>query len=360
MDEKKGQKRKNKIEEQLSQIRQKGAALETAIQNKKEMEQKERERKFATPSNSDEAEMQLPPLEEQLGMSMSQAEIIERGTLLQKTRLYYTLLDYEGYFGNPYTSTSLNEVWKSLQASISTEQNKETIIQCVNEYNGLQEYGEQMRYYFKRFQTSFSILARLLNLWDSYEREAQKLTATFKRWKGKDPEGAEWFVNNILICSGDGEQWEGACLRFDWESEAFSVDVELKEKRYPDAPEEEGLLSKIQKEAASTAETLSDFKAYAVVAEEFIQKGTLHYMPISIQMCLENAEEERYTRYIVKNLSFFRSEINYRRSKGETITPEEERRAVIPDYYEVEPTPSIQDDCIEALSSYWYSKERLD
>ena len=89
---------------------------------------------------------------------------------------------------------------------------------------------------------------------------------------------------------------------------------------------------------------LADFKAYAVTAEKFIQDSVTKYVPISVKMAIDNAKRESYTRYLVKNRVYFRSELNIRKANGETITQEEERRALIPDYLEVEPTPEILAD----------------
>ena len=72
-------------------------------------------------------------------------------------------------------------------------------------------------------------------------------------------------------------------------------------------------------------------------------------MPTNIQISIENAEEERYTRYLVKNLRYFRSELNQRKARGESITPEDEKRAVIPDFYEVKPSKNVLADCKTAI-----------
>ena len=68
-------------------------------------------------------------------------------------------------------------------------------------------------------------------------------------------------------------------------------------------------------------------------------------MPISIVISIDNAAKESYARYLVKNTSFFRSELTARRENGEAITPEDERRAVIPDFYEVTPTKEVYKAC---------------
>lgn len=380
------------------------------MQTKKKSRQEKTEvylvRKFATPTTSEDAELQLPPLAEQLGEVMTEQDIIERGTLLQKAKLYYTLLDYDGYFGS--SEDNPEEVKSNLIASVKSKEDMETLKQCAKEFAALQKYGQRLSYFFKRFQTSFAILARLLNLWDSYEKVAQNHTNILRRLyedclkqgeslyqKGErviDYEGgsaedyqgggneqarlfaevnANGYISNVLHCSGEDGLWEGACLRFDYDKWAFYADVELKGGRFWELDialldedfkerarkhnqQEKPLYLQIQEEATTTTEALSDFKAYAVVVGDFLKgglskKSVLRYMPISIQMSIENAEEERFTRYLVKNLSFFRSEINQRRSKGETITPEEEKRAVIPDFYEVEPTAEVYEDCRDGL-----------
>lgn len=347
---------RDKLEATSAELRQKAVALETAIQESKKRKkmaelvkkyrakEAEKERSFAQASNSDEAEGKLPSLETQLGSTMSEQDILERGTLLQRARLYYSLRDFEGYFGNEESDP--DEAKAATIASIKSKDDIEKLRQCEVEYTSLQRYGQKLTYYFKRFQTNFGMLAGLLLLWDNYGKEAARLTATYKRWTERDPEVAEWFIKLTLM--GDKEnEWEGAALRFDEERGAFFADVEQEGKG-------ESLYSRIQTEAKETTEALSDFKAYAMVVEAFLcdelsQKSLLHYMPISIQIGIENAEEERYTRYIVKNLSFFRSELNHRRTQGETITPEEEQRAVIPDFYEVEPTPEVYENCIDGL-----------
>lgn len=362
MADKKSERRK-KMERDLSELRKKGAALEEALQNqrkakemeallikaKEQEEAKEKEREFASPTNPDEAETGLPPLVKQLGVTMTEQEIMERGTLLQKARLYYTLRDYEGYFGSEESSP--DEIKASVIASIKSQEDIAFLRRCAKEFVALQKYGQRMNFYFKRFQTNFAMLARLVNLWDNYEKEAKRLTAIFKEIDRTSPEWREKFIA-LLNGNYDGE-WEGACLRYSVDRNTFSVDVDFK-----DADTKEGsLYSKIQREAKETEEALADFKAYAMVVQQFLcndldTESTLRYMPIAIQMTIENAEEERYTRYLVKNLSFFRSELNYRRTQGETITPEEERRAVIPDFYEVTPPFDMIEDCLGGILEY--------
>ena len=323
--------RKKKLEEQLSQIRQQGAELEAALQRQKERKefakmvaeerarQDAKKRTFANAQNAEEAEGTLPSLEElangkalpskeQLDTGevvmgtpkgwKTKSEILEDGTLREKVRLYFSSLDLSGYFGDNGKLTK-EEVAK-VAASIRTKEDKELVEKCYREYSALRKYGEQLRFYFKRFQTSFAMLAVSLNKWDGYERTAKQLSDLFN-------------------FNPDGEQLTDI------------IDAD----KYPHEP------PTIHK----AKDDLRDFKAFTDVVEEFIKNSTLFYMPISIQMSIENAEEERYTRYLVKNLSFFRSELNVRRENGEAITPEDEKRAVIPDFYEVTPTKEVYRSC---------------
>lgn len=347
--------RRKKLEESSSQARKKAVALEAALQKKKEREEfskmveeeraRQKERKFVIATTTEEAEGDIPSIAELIKQPEesfnSTQRILEEGSIYEKIFLYISDIDLNSYLGSEPSLTQRDKA--KIAASIKTEEDKELLTKSIKEYNILRNYGMNLSYYFKRFQTAFAVLAVLLNKWDSYDKEAQKLTTSLKRWRERDKEVSEWFVKISLLSSVE-DQWEGARLRFDHKKDNFSVDVDG----------DGGLYSKIREEAASTTEALSDFKAYAVVVQEFLEKESkLQYMPISIQMSIENAEEERYTRYLVKNLSFFRSEINLRKSKGEKITKEEEKMAVIPDYYEVTPTKEVYKDCKEGLRSYF-------
>ena len=353
MDEKRKEILKDKLEEATSKLRKAAVQLDNAIEHSKSAKamaiealrkaEKQKNRKFATPANADEAEGEFPTMQVLLG-GKTEREIIDSGTLLQKIKLYFIYKDFDGYYGT--SQNLMGEVSANIAASIKSKKDDDLGRQCTREFIAFKKYGERLSFYFQMFQTSFAILARLLNRWDDYEKEAERITATFSRWLKRDPEVAEWFIK-INLEHSLLNQWEGASLCFDREKGAFYVDVE----KAPDG-QKESLYSQIRNEAASATESLCDFKAFAMVAEDYIAKSKLKYMPISIQTSIENAELEKYTRYLVKNLSFFRSQLNFSKSNGKTITPDEERRAVIPDYYEVEPTKEMYDNCKMGMEQY--------
>lgn len=322
-----------------------------------------KERTFANPQTGDEAEPDLPSLEHlangYISLSdggeykiMTKEQILTSGTLLQKLRLFISNIDLNGYFENKEELTK--EERAKIITSIQTKEDRELSNLCVKEYDTISNFGKLLSFFFKRFQTSYAILAVQLNKWESYEYTAKQLTLLYSLMKNsfidicEDGEGGvllgeeiypeetrENFIQDLLYSN----VLDGATLKFNRETENFYIDVE----------EKGGLYSKILEEAKSATKDLSDFKAYTIVAEDYIKKSTLKFMPISIQLSIENAEEERYTRYLVKNLRYFRSELNQRKARGENITPEDEKRAVIPDFYEVKPSKNVLADCKVAI-----------
>ena len=323
----------------------------------KMIDQEIKERIFANPQNGDEAEPDLPTLEQLANgyispsdgdKMMTKEEIINKGTILQKIRLILANIDLNGYF--EAEGVLSKEERMMLIDSIQTEEDKQLLNDCVKEYDTISNFGARLSYFYKRFQTSFAILAVLLNKWDSFEFTAKKLTLLYyltqteviAYFEGEPPE--QWYrkdkypeeIRKRLIEDLEfSKLLDGATLKFD----------ENKGKFYVDINEEGGLYSQIIEEAKSATKDLSDFKAYVVVAENYIKKSKLQYIPTTIKMSIESAKSERYTRFLVKNRRYFRSEINKRKAMGETITKEDVRRAVIPDFYDVKPSRNVLEDC---------------
>ena len=351
----------------MGRTKKKPEGQEATPQMEERTGQEQKERIFANPQTGDEAEPDLPPLEQLANgynlitpsdgeyKIMTKEEIISRGTPLQKIRLLISNIDLNGYF-EAKEELSKEERVKIL-TSIQTKEEEKLLKVCIKEYDTISNFGKLLSFFFKRFQTSYAILAVLLNKWDSYEYTAKQLTILYNSMKASyitiweadenqmptKVEEVELYTENTrhnfindLIYSN---VLDGATLLFNEKTESFYIDVE----------EKGGLYSKILEEAKSATKDLSDFKAYTIVAENFIKKSTLKYMPISIQQSIENAVEERYTRYLVKNLRYFRSELNQRIAKGETVTPQEKKWAVIPDFYEVKPSKNVLADCKAAI-----------
>lgn len=377
------QRKREKMERTESELR--AAAESQAAKMRKatkpQTERKSRLRKEAEESDKlkgyqrtyEEIEGELPSIEwlatgfitksEGDSRTKTRKEILESGTLLEKIRLYYSSTDLKDYFEGEGKTLSEDEIEEILGSILAEEDGLTLANRCTTEYYTIAEYGRELSYYFKRFQAVFGRLAVLLNRWDEYEKTAELLSDIFN-YDVSDPiidyiDADKYPYEPVLYCKEDIDKFystdkvraflerkakysvlDGATLYIDKHKFAFRVKVDGRG----------GLYSQIKKAAKEVTEALSDFKAYAKVAEEYIGSSTLKYTPIAIMMSLENAEEERYTRYLVENPIYFRSEINYKMEAGEAISPDEEKRAVIPDYYEVKPSMQIYRACKKGIA----------
>lgn len=320
-----------------------------------------KERIFADPKTGDDTEANLPSMEFLANgyntgdPLITKEEILKSGTLLQKIRLFISSVDLSGYFEAEEQLSEDEEA--QIANAIQTDEERKLSKHCVAEYNTIYDFGTRLSFFFKRFQTSFAILAVMLNRWDEYERTAEQLTILYSSKKIPVIQIVDTDENNIPTQTKDIDLFpeserkefvnamlhscvlDGARLKFNEETERFFIDVDKKG----------GLYAQILKEVKSVSKDLSDFKAYAVVADDFVKKSTLKFMPTPILLSLDNAEMERYTRYLVKNRRYFRSELNQRKARGENISPEDEKRAVIPDFYEVKPSKNVLADCKAAI-----------
>lgn len=298
------------------------------------------ERVFAQASTGDEAEGDVATPEERAFKlnGKTKEEVLESGSLLEKIRLYLCYFDDNSYADSKGKLTPEEE--ERIRLSIKSKEDADKVRGYLNEYTELNRFGGQLRYYFKRYQTCFSALAKLLNEWDNQDRIAQRLTERARGYLDTplntpledgdvlESEEERRIAFGALLSLARNMRDDGIFIKWDEKAQAFKANVY----------EMGGLYDKALQEAKETAEALSDFKAIAVAAHEFIRKSELHYTPISIEMALENALQERYTRYLVKNLKYFRSEyLRKRRETGKPLTKDETRRAIIPDFLETKP-----------------------
>lgn len=302
------------------------------------------DRKFAQATTGAEAEGDPPAADIRAYQfnGKTKEEVLESGTLKEKVRLYLCYMDADRYFDNESTLTK-KEVDR-ISKSIKTAEDKQAVAKYMSEYEDLCRYGEQLSYYFKRFQACLSGLAQLLNRWDSYDVIAELYTNEVRAIADsglRDSVAKEKILDNmrekILYFLQRKMLW--AELRWVPKIRAFKVGVYGIGQLY----------EFVQQEAKQTAEAMADFKALAVAAEEFISKSEIGYIPINIQMPIENAKEERFARYLVRNLDFFRSDYLIRKVNRERLSMIDHRRAVIPDYYETKPSRDLLKDARATL-----------
>lgn len=322
-----------------------GSSTKYTYMDEQRKEELAKKRTFANPQDADE---KMPSLEQlangrihpDSGKWKTKEEILENGTLIEKLRLYFASEDLKGYFGKKESLTE--EETAKIAACIKTEEGKKLLQTCDIENHILLTFGRQASYLFRLYQVAFSTLALLLNRWENYEEKANEFTLAICNDKFHSAVTNTNFRADLekAIIKGilKGAKLDGATLYYNDYTRSFEVKMR------------KSLYSQIKKEAKSATDSLANFKAYAVVAEKFIEATTLKYMPISIRICIENAEEERYARYLVKYVTWFRSEISSRKEAGITITPNQEKMAIIPDYNELQPSKDVYKDATEFLN----------
>lgn len=296
------------------------------------------DRVFAEPSKDEGGEATIPSIEERILVlnGKTRKETFESGTLIEKMRAFLCFQDDKNYLGGEITLT--DEELDSLKHSVFEEGGTNITAGYMREFDRLCSFGEQLSYYFKRFQTAFANLANLLNLWDCYDGLAIQQTKQVRaliETEESDSGGQQHGTISNLIDVVEATKLHGTTLLWDEKRNSFEADVYR----------EGGLYERILQEAKETEAAMSDFNALAFAAEDYINRSELHYTPISIQLAIENAKTERYTRYLVKNLIYFRSEyLRKRKETGSPLTLGEKRRALIPDYYETKPNRELYRD----------------
>ena len=301
-------------------------------------------RVFAQASTSEEAEGTIPTIEERILdlNGKTRKETFERGTLTEKIRAYLCFKDDSKYMGE---ETKLTErEWQQITLSIETKEESDKAQEYMREFDKLCSFGGQLSFYFKRFQTAFANLANLLNLWDCYDGlailQTKQVRALIESDEFESEEQQHGSISNLIEVV-EAMKLHGTSLQWNGKTNTFTANV------YAAG----GLYERILQEAKETEAAMSEFKAIALAAEGFIERSELHYTPISIQVAVENAKTERYTRYLVKNLIYFRSEyLRKRREKGSPLTLGETKRALIPDYYETKPNKELYRDARAALN----------
>ena len=309
-------------------------------------------RKIVTASTAEEADGDAPPAEVRAFQfnGKTKEEVLASGTIQEKMRLYVCYSDASNYFDNNSGELSKDEKVQ-IAKELLTDEGKEKAAKYMDEYRALLYIGEQARYYFKLYQVAFSFLAKLLNRLDRleqmagwYTKEVRAIASIPTAKELKEGEQRPHFNTEAdrkmaieKSVTDHRKLWdEPAFLGYHPSTMDFFIAFDKRSSIY----------TQIAQAAKATAEALSDFKGLAVAAEQFVAKSELKYMPISLETPIQNAKEELYTRFLVGNPKYFRSGLKA------TQTPEDRRRAVIPDYYEVKPSRETYENAKEALRSY--------
>lgn len=255
-------------------------------------------------------------------------DIFENGTDIDKLRYSLFIIDLSGWVGEENTKLTKKEE-EHLRAIYNKD--KKLFDTCFEDCRIIIEYGDKVLSAFRAFQVSFSYLSALLNRLEKYNAFMIFLNSLL------DVNNLEDKLSLLERITKNGVLYlQGATLVYNTESNVLEMD-------------DTDLYEDILKQAVKTNGELADFKAFVKAGVEFAETTTLKYIPISMEMSIRNAIEERYARFLVNNKKYFLSELFEKQERGEKVTPEEEKYAVIPDYYKTTPNEAVYLDCLEGL-----------
>lgn len=246
--------------------------------------------------------------------------------------------DVKSYYGrnNGYTDKDI----KKIQRAITKKPSGELLLnKALEQWEILKEYGVFVRYYFKTYQTAVAQLAVSLNIWEAGEAAAKIENEEWKLCEGIGKVVGANVVNldrlgvleSVAKTFNKQRAVKGTKLKVDKAKSELVLDISFKG----------GLYEKIKKEAENAQECMEDFIAFYKAIEDVRKYLYVDYLPISITISAQNIKEDFYTRYLVEEKAFFRSYLNERKDRGETITAADKRRALIPDYFEARPTKEL-------------------
>lgn len=336
---------KEELEKKCSELRKTAIAVDRAIEAGKRRKTQERlssDESKAERKEADEAK-------EKHVLFKSIEEIIANGTPYDKACAILSHYDTKHLWG---AASLTDEQLQQIRNSLRTPEDIAAYMEYLKVYDKLRKYQKNLAYTFKMFQLEASLLQNLLTKWDNYEQQANLLsilygslkctgghsdmaysltgrTEDMKELDTTNPEALLQEINNLNDNKGD--------VRYIAVGDDVKADIDF----------EGGLYSQIHKQATSTAKKLSWVKGYIEVVMGYIlDNGFLGLMPNAMEMTIDNVQDERFIRSLTKEQGYFRSTLNAKKiDRGEPVTPEEEHKAVYPDYYEVEADKEVVEDC---------------
>lgn len=342
---------KKKLEEMVSEVREKAVEVDRALKSAKRRKKAEEARaEQTTPTDNGK---NLPDPEEMY------ERIISKGKPLERAILYVHNFDLKNYLGRGVLTEGQRV---RLRETFKTEKQKAVLSEVGRIYDGLFEYS---RFYLlttrKMWEANAWELVTLCQKWEEADRLADTLTKTYytqilpfvakmeaEGYTGESPYSEEAFKKYVSeVWSIDRKQ--GITPRV----EQSGTDEEGRPhfKIVADVDGKKGLYSRIVKKSEEAETTLNilrgavePFYNYLLTQIPLKTGGTLFpyttILPDMAESILDYPDsipamtEPRMEKY-------FAFRLRQRREKGETITPEEEKRAVIPDYKQAEDVESF-------------------
>ena len=290
-------------------------------------------------------------------------KIIEEGSVLQRVVLLARDKDLSQRYAQIGITPLLSDTQReTLIKSFKTPKERNTLRDVVDLYNGCMTYGKYLIGLRKSWQVEAANLALLCKEWEDFDKQAKTLTEILEAmYKGQvaiegvdphNPSDLLKFFSNLWQ-----EQWAegkgGAILR----TEQTGTDEEGRPlfKFVADVDGENGLYSRIQRQATSAKEILQILKSNIEPFSNFamgsikLRSGVelclyITILPSALESLLDYPDATQFM-YEPDAGKYHAYKLRQRREAGETITPEEEKRAVIPDYNQTEEVEKYVELC---------------
>lgn len=311
-----------KIKQQLNDIRKTAVDLDNALRDK------ERAKRFA----KIRAKHQRKKDKIKEDPNSAYEKIIAKGTALEKA-----LLELEDFYRSRKLLTEDQQ--KRLRASIRTKRQEFVLQEIGTLSDGFMNY---YKFYLlmtqKLWEADANYLGLLCQQWDMADHQAKTLTDIFysKSYHAESDEDTQEALLKLAT-----EYWYTP----DTMPKVVKSDEDDRYRIIADVDGDGGLYSKIkQSKAVATSslrllrgavEVLSDF---AFTELSLISGGCiLPYMTVIPPMVMNALDEPDKISYnkVAGSKKYFAYNLRKRKEQGEQITPEDEKRAVIPDYNQV-------------------------
>lgn len=257
-------------------------------------------------------------------------ELIEHGTVQQIADADIIDFEVRSLYGKRYLSGKENTL---LMKSIH-ERGNGALSEWgtyLHTYDLLREYANKMVDVCTDYEQALSDLSGKCELWESYEQTARELTRALD---SMSEEGSRNFI------AGINRNSQGVRLRRDGNTVVTDVSGA-------------GMLyEQIEGIAREVRGGLSIFKAYELVLYRLLKDNGLEWMlPFNIENILADVYSPRIGLPGSIPSEYFRTILRSRALDGEDISEEDELRAVIPDYAEVEADAGTIEYAITFLKS---------
>ena len=343
---------KKELEKMVSEVREKAVEVDRALKSAKRRKKAEEAKAEQNSTKGKTKEETLPDPEEMYD------RIISKGKPLERAIHYVHNFDLKNYLGRGILTEGQRV---RLRETFKTEKQKAVLSEVGKIYDGLFEYS---RFYLlttrKMWEANAWELIALCQKWEEADRLAETLTRTYytqilpfvakmeEEDTGESPYSEEAFKKYVSeVWSIDRKQ--GITPRV----EQSGTDEEGRSlfKIVADVDGKKGLYSRLIKKSEEAETTLSilrgavePFSNYLLTQIPLKTGGTIFpyttILPNMAESILDYPDSiPAMTEPQMEKYFAFR--LRQRKEKGETITPEEEKRAVIPDYNQAEDVESF-------------------